>query len=89
MTDIPTDDELLEWARECDLPSFIERAFEVAQFDRREFYDFVPYGSTTAELYSGPTMDDVPDSVLLQVAQEWWEAEHLDWKESDGVRWLV
>lgn len=79
MRDAPDDEYLLDWATEhgVDVEDFTDRCFELAELPAH--YDYVPYGSTNVAMQTGPTIEDVPDSVILRVAQEWWEKGWLTW----------
>lgn len=80
----PTDAELLEWATG---PGLVLDAFveDVAMRMEPAEVTTVPYGSTTVELAPMVDPQDADSSLLLDVANAWWEDERLTWSAEHAL----
>lgn len=81
----PTDADLLDWATSegMSTDAFAEEAVERSGLAGADL-PAVPYGDTMVSWPGGgPSVDDVPSSVLVDVANEWWGDGRIDWVLDD------
>lgn len=81
----PTDADLLDWATSegMSTDAFAEEAVERSGLAGADL-PAVPYGDTMVSWPGGgPSVDDVPSSVLVDVANEWWCDGRIDWMLDD------